>query len=344
MIFTHIEIAWILICLAIGSIVAATIGFGDALIIIPLLSLIMDPRSAIIFIGYWGLLMNIVNLLKYRNFTEKKYIMPVISGGIFGSILGAMLIIVIMLRYLEIGLGIVILSFVGLKFFKNRSVNFQVNNQMNSTSASDTSASDTSASDTSAFDTSAFDTSASDTSASDTSAFDTSAFDTSAFDTSAFDTIPHYEVQNNKSKDGCGELNYCIEPVPKKCRSIANESFKILPAHILVPGGFLYAFLGALLGASGPINVMMLQSSGFKKERFIANFAGCGLFLTIIKITAYTALGLFPIDNIWLLIAGYPVVFLSAKIGHGISKRWSSEKFEFIVYCVLVMMAFNFIF
>ena len=72
--FTEFEIAWILGCLALGSILAATIGFGDALIIIPLLSLIMNPRSAIVFIGYWGLFMNIVNITKYRSFTEKKYI------------------------------------------------------------------------------------------------------------------------------------------------------------------------------------------------------------------------------------------------------------------------------
>ncbi len=342
MIFTEIEIAWILICLAIGSIVAATIGFGDALIIIPLLSLIMNPRSAVIFIGYWGLFMNIVNLYKYRKFTEKKYIIPVISGGAFGSILGALLIVVIMLRYLEIGLGIVILTFVALKLFKQPSVNKHQlldpnpinNNESNSNTKNGT----------------------------EKIKLDEGCGDLGACITSSSNELPmnpkisesrlnkisaQSKLKKSRLNEGAGQLS----PIMSNQHGIhielsANEtqSNKILPPKILVPGGFLYAFLGSLLGASGPINVMMLQSSGFKKERFIANFAGCGLFLTIIKISMYTALGLFPIDNIWLLIAGYPVVYFSAKIGHEISRRWTPQNFEIIVYLVLVVMAFNFIF
>lgn len=284
--FTEFEIAWILGCLALGSILAATIGFGDALIIIPLLSLIMNPRSAIVFIGYWGLFMNIVNITKYRSFTEKKYIMPVVSGGIFGSILGAMLIVVIFFRYLEIGLGLIILLFVALQF-KKKYTNWQLIQPNNAEI--------------------------------------------------------HNKDEIKESK--CGDVVACSQPTHPNNEKNGNDiQPKILSWKILVPGGFLYAFLGSLLGASGPLNVMMLQSSGFKKERFIANFAACGLFLSIIKITVYTLLGLFPINNIWVLLAGYPVVYLSARIGHSIAARWSSEKFEIIVFCVLAVMALKFLF
>jgi uncharacterized membrane protein YfcA len=228
----------------------------------------MDPRSAIILIGYWGIFMNFTNLIKYRTYIEKAYIKPVISGGLPGVILGSLLIAVIVLRSLEIALGIFILVFATYKF--------------------------------------------------------------------------HNKLKIKNTVPSCTELGNCA--VPLNLDDIQHENQKkYLPAKYLVPGGFAYALLGSLIGASGPISVIMLQSSGFEKERFVANFAACSIFLTIIKLIMYTALGLFPIENILLLIAGYFIIYISAKIGHKIAKNISATKFELIVLCILVIMGVNFI-
>ena len=78
------------------------IGFGDALIIIPIITPIIGIKNAVILVNLWGILTAFLNFVKYRNLLDKGYFIRFLSLGIPATILGTFLLIEIRLEFLVI--------------------------------------------------------------------------------------------------------------------------------------------------------------------------------------------------------------------------------------------------
>ncbi len=112
------------------------IGFGDALILIPIITPIIGIRNAVILVNIWGTFPALLNFIKYRKYLDKGYFYRFLSFGIPATILGTYLIIVIQVEWIELTLGIFIFVYSTLKlikYFKNPE-NIEIKNELNTTS------------------------------------------------------------------------------------------------------------------------------------------------------------------------------------------------------------------
>jgi len=111
-----------LIAIFFSSMVYGIIGFGDALILIPIITPIIGIKNAVILVNIWGTFPALLNFIKYRKFLDKGYFFRFLSLGIPATILGTYLIINFRVEWIELILGIFILTYSSLKlikYFKN---------------------------------------------------------------------------------------------------------------------------------------------------------------------------------------------------------------------------------
>ncbi|MFX0176191.1 MAG: TSUP family transporter [Candidatus Hodarchaeota archaeon] len=126
-----------LIAIFFSSMVYGIIGFGDALVLIPIITPIIGIKNAIILVNIWGTFPALLNFIKFRKFLDKGYFFRFLSFGIPATILGTYLIINIRLEWIELILGIFIFSYSSIKlfqYFKYRD-NFNLENAINTTSS-----------------------------------------------------------------------------------------------------------------------------------------------------------------------------------------------------------------
>jgi uncharacterized membrane protein YfcA len=116
--------------------VYGTIGFGDALVLIPIITPIIGIKNAVILVNIWGTFPALLNFIKYRKFLDKGYFLRFLSLGIPATILGTYLIINISVEWIELFLGIFIFIYSLLKLFKyfKNPENIEVKNEINTTS------------------------------------------------------------------------------------------------------------------------------------------------------------------------------------------------------------------
>ena len=95
--------------------VGSTLGFGDSLTFIPLAGIFLDVRIATVLMGFWSTLLSILNAIKYRSHIDKPFLKKYLSPGIFGVILGAILIVVAPIRWIELFLGLFIVVYLIVK-------------------------------------------------------------------------------------------------------------------------------------------------------------------------------------------------------------------------------------
>lgn len=125
-----------LVAIFFSSMVYGIIGFGDALILIPIITPIIGIRNAVILVNIWGTFPALLNFIKYRKFLDKGYFFRFLSLGIPATILGTYLIIMIQVVWIELTLGIFIFGYSSLKlikYFKNPE-NLEIKNEINTTS------------------------------------------------------------------------------------------------------------------------------------------------------------------------------------------------------------------
>ncbi|MFX1593112.1 MAG: TSUP family transporter [Promethearchaeota archaeon] len=125
-----------LIAIFFSSMVYGIIGFGDALVLIPIITPIIGIKNAVILVNIWGTFPALLNFIKYRKFLDKGYFYRFLSMGIPATILGTYLIIIFRVEWIELILGIFILSYSSLKlilYFKNPN-NLELKKEMNTTS------------------------------------------------------------------------------------------------------------------------------------------------------------------------------------------------------------------
>jgi len=107
-----------LVAIFFSSMVYGIIGFGDALVLIPIIAPIIGVKNAIILVNIWGTFPALLNFVKYRKFLDRGYFFRFLSLGIPATILGTYLIINIRLDWIDLILGIFILSYSSIKLFQ----------------------------------------------------------------------------------------------------------------------------------------------------------------------------------------------------------------------------------
>ena len=125
-----------LIAIFFSSMVYGIIGFGDALILIPIITPIIGIKNAVILLNLWGILTALLNFIKYRELLDKGYCIRFLSLGIPATIFGTFLFIDIGLEWIELIFGIFIFSYSTLKLYqysKGRD-DIELNERLNSTS------------------------------------------------------------------------------------------------------------------------------------------------------------------------------------------------------------------
>jgi uncharacterized membrane protein YfcA len=113
-----------LIAIFFSSMVYGIIGFGDALVLIPIVTPIIGIRNAVILVNLWGTFPALLNFIKYHEYLDKAYFYRFLSLGIPATIYATYLIINIKLEWIELVFGIFVLIYSSLKliqYIKNRS-------------------------------------------------------------------------------------------------------------------------------------------------------------------------------------------------------------------------------
>jgi hypothetical protein len=117
--------------------VYGVIGFGDALILIPIITPIIGIKNAVILVNLWGILTALLNFIKYRDLLDKGYFMRFLSLGIPATIFGTFLFIEIRLEWIELILGAFILGYSAIKLneYLTKKDNIEFEKRLNSTSS-----------------------------------------------------------------------------------------------------------------------------------------------------------------------------------------------------------------
>ena len=128
----------------------------------------------------------------------------------------------------------------------------------------------------------------------------------------------------------------------KEFSNLDNDK-KEISNVLFFTGTFSYGFLSGLIGASGPINVVLLEKTGHERESFIANFSLASLIISPFKLGIYLWNGLFPVEFIGVFLVGIILIFLLTKIGHWLTPKIPKEKFSFLILILLLIISIRLI-
>ena len=125
-----------LIAIFFSSMVYGVIGFGDALILIPIITPLIGIKNAIILVNLWGILTALLNFIKYRELLDKVYLIRFLSLGIPATIFGIFLFIEIQLEWIELIFGgfIFVYSTIKLIEYLKKKDDIEFEKGLNSTS------------------------------------------------------------------------------------------------------------------------------------------------------------------------------------------------------------------
>jgi len=125
-----------LIAIFFSSMVYGVIGFGDALILIPIITPLIGIKNAVILVNLWGILTAFLNFIKYLQFLDRGYFFRFISLGIPATIFGTFLFIEIRLEWIELMLGVFIFGYSTLKliYYNKKHEEVDLEMQLNTTS------------------------------------------------------------------------------------------------------------------------------------------------------------------------------------------------------------------
>lgn len=110
---------------------------------------------------------------------------------------------------------------------------------------------------------------------------------------------------------------------------------------LFIGGSFAFGLFGGLIGAAGPVNVMLLKATYHKREDFIATFAVSALVLNFFRIGIYLGQGLFPMEYLWVYMVGILIVYLGSSLGHFITPKIPIRKFEIAILGLLLFIGFR---
>jgi uncharacterized membrane protein YfcA len=126
----------LLIAIFFSSMVYGLVGFGDALILIPIIAPFILINNAVILVNLWGILTALLNFIKYRKLLDKEYFIRFLSLGIPATILGTFFLVEIRLEWIELIFGIFVFGYSTLKLYQylKKEESVEIMNQIKSTS------------------------------------------------------------------------------------------------------------------------------------------------------------------------------------------------------------------
>lgn len=107
-----------LIAILFSSMVYGIIGFGDALVLIPIITPFIGVRNAIVLVNIWGTFPALLNFIKYRKYLDKGYFFRFIPIAVPATILGTFMVITIEFEWIELILGLFILGYSSLRLYQ----------------------------------------------------------------------------------------------------------------------------------------------------------------------------------------------------------------------------------
>lgn len=107
-----------LIAIFFSSMVYGIIGFGDALVLIPIITPFIGVRNAIVLVNIWGTFPALLNFIKYRKYFDKGYFFRFITIAVPATIIGTFMIITIELEWIELILGLFIFIYSTLRLYQ----------------------------------------------------------------------------------------------------------------------------------------------------------------------------------------------------------------------------------
>jgi len=107
-----------LIAIFFSSMVYGIIGFGDALVLIPIITPLIGVRNAIVLVNIWGTFPAFLNCVKYRKYLDRNYFFRFIPVAVPATIIGTFMIISIELKWIELILGLFILGYSMLRLYQ----------------------------------------------------------------------------------------------------------------------------------------------------------------------------------------------------------------------------------
>ena len=116
-------ISVMLLAISVGGLLKGVISFGFPLIALPILSLVLPPKSAI-FLLFFSLIFLNIREIKFNNLKNYKRIIPLGSGIFIGIIVGSIIFHKVENEFISIMIGLTIIlsaitNFYGLKINEN---------------------------------------------------------------------------------------------------------------------------------------------------------------------------------------------------------------------------------
>ncbi len=99
------------IILFLSGFIQGLVGFGSALVAVPLLSFLMSPKMVVPLTLVHGLLMNMYLSVKNRRNIQRRRVLPLFLAGSLGIPFGAAILIILPANGLKVLIGIVIMLF-----------------------------------------------------------------------------------------------------------------------------------------------------------------------------------------------------------------------------------------
>lgn len=104
------EPAWVAAVILLGTFVQGLTGFGLALVSVPLLSLMLDVKTAVPVAGLFGWIITFPLVYKMRQHVQWRTALIMVAGSLPGSWLGANLLKLVPAKWILVVMGIVLIA------------------------------------------------------------------------------------------------------------------------------------------------------------------------------------------------------------------------------------------
>jgi len=100
--------------LFVGSALNALVGFGFALVTVPVMALAVGPKEAVVLSAMLGLMSNSGVSLRHRSEVQRRVVGRIIAGSVLGMPVGLAVLVAVPERWIGIGISAVVLAAVAL--------------------------------------------------------------------------------------------------------------------------------------------------------------------------------------------------------------------------------------
>jgi uncharacterized membrane protein YfcA len=111
---TVAELGLVAFAVFLGSVLNGVVGFGFALVTVPLMSIALGPKEAVVLSALFGLLSNMGVGIRHRDEIEVSLVRRIVAGALVGMPLGLVVMVVVPPEPLKVAISLVVLGSVAL--------------------------------------------------------------------------------------------------------------------------------------------------------------------------------------------------------------------------------------